>query len=241
MSKLILPIVLVFATALSNVARAEDDATTQPSQQETPTETTTITPPAVPTSSTQVVVAPILPPVVVVEKNELPPAASAVKATTVVKAQPKPRYRWAVVDLSCGVPSGCVGELGIRPFYWLKLEVGAGYNGMSPGVIGTVVLDPIPWAIGLTASADVGHYWSGNIPFVNNPPQVEYSWADLMGGLEFGNYRAWRLYFRGGITWLSGNVSNIDYGSNNNGATFGSPQINIVASPAIKIGVSIYF
>jgi len=165
---------------------------------------------------------------------------TTVAATTTV-SKPQPKNKYAVVDINCGVPSGCVGELGFRPWYFLKLEVGAGYNSMAPGVIGSVVFDPIPWGLGLTLSVDAGHYWSGPAPFVNNPPSVEYSFVSPMLGLEFGNYRAWRFYVRGGVSYLDGTVSNISYGNNDQSLMIGNPRAQGWAAPAAKIGFSVYF
>jgi hypothetical protein len=152
-------------------------------------------------------------------------------------------YRWAVADLNCGAPSGCVGEMGIRPFYFLKLEVGAGWNGMAPGVIGSVVLDPIPFGVGISLSMDAGHYWSGQVPFVNNAPSVEYSFIDPMVGLELGNFKAWRFYLRGGFSYLDVSTSNFNAVINNNDKTLtvGDPKANGWIAPAAKVGFSFYF
>jgi hypothetical protein len=187
------------------------------------------------------------PPVVVVVEQpapvpqELPPAPPPLPKIVVVQ---KPRFRFAVADINCGVPSGCVGEMGIRPFYWLKLEVGAGYNGLAPGVIGSVVVDPIPFGIGVSLSMDVGHYWAGTVPGVSNSPSVEYSFVSPMVGLEFGNHRAWRFYLRGGLSYIDATGSNFQslIGNNNsNGVAFGNPHIDAWVAPAFKLGMSFYF
>lgn len=165
---------------------------------------------------------------------------AALAIPSVASADNTPRHKWGLVDISCGVPSGCTGQMGIRPLNWLKLEVGAGYNLMAPGVIGSVTLDPIPWPVGLTLTVDGGHYWSGPVPFVNNPPSVEYSFAEFLGGLEFGSRNSWRLYFRGGLTYLNGTASGFDTGSDKS-LTVGTPNVNGWFAPAVKFGVSIYF
>lgn len=155
----------------------------------------------------------------------------------------KPRYRYAVMDLSCSVPAGCTGELGIRPWYFLQLTTGIGYNGLAPGVVGSVVLDPIPYAVGITISMDAGHYWYGSVPGISNSPSVAYSFIDPMLGISFGNYRAWRFYIRGGLSYLDVSTSNFNAVINNNDKTLmiGDPKAQGWVCPSAKIGFSLYF
>lgn len=168
---------------------------------------------------------------------------AALSIPQIAKADdPAPKHKWGGIDLGCGVPSGCTGQMLFRPFNWMKIGVGAGYNLMAPGVIGSLTLDPIPWPVGLTLTVDGGHYWSGNVPFVNNPPSVEYSFAEFLGGLEFGSRNVWRLYFRGGLTYLDGTASNFQTGNNTDSSTtVGNPRVHGWVAPAIRFGFSVYF
>lgn len=172
---------------------------------------------------------------------DTPPPAPGVQVPSkpATSTESEPRHKWGGVDLFCGVPAGCGGGMMFRPLNWLKLEVGAGYNLMAPGVFGAITLDPMPWAFGLTLTGDAGHYWSGPVPFVQNPPNVEYSFLEALGGLEFGPRNSWRFYFRGGITYLDATVSN--FSTNNPNTTMGAPRITGWAAPAAKFGISIYF
>lgn len=168
-------------------------------------------------------------------------AAMLVSSTAMADNTPTPRHKWGGVDLFCGVPSGCAGGMIFRPLNWLKLEVGAGYNLMAPGVFGAITLDPMPWAFGLTLTGDAGHYWGGPVPFVQNPPNVEYSFLEALGGLEFGPRNSWRFYFRGGITYLDGLVTNFNTSNNSSSTTMGPLHVNGWVAPAAKFGISIYF
>ncbi len=130
-----------------------------------------------------------------------------------------PRHKWGGIDLFCGVPSACAGGMIFRPLNWLKLEVGVGHNLMAPGFFGAITLDPMPWAFGLTLTGDAGHYFSGPVPFMQNPPSLEYSFLEALGGLEFGPRNSWRFYFRGGITYLDATVSNFNASNNSSSTT----------------------
>lgn len=173
--------------------------------------------------------------------QELPPPVEKPlpKVVPVVEA---PRHHWGGLDFSVGVPSGFQVGLVVRPYVnWVRLEVGVGSDLIRPGVFGAITLDPFPWAFGLTATAEAGYYWSGQVPFItSNPPDVGYSYASLMPGLEFGPRNSVRFYLRGGFTWMHADVSDIDIGSNK-GATIGNPSANFVAFPAVKLGLSVFF
>ena len=228
---------LIFAIITFFVGKvwAGGDPLDQTLPQETPTASTTET--------TKTPIAETSPPTIYV--STVQPVVHVPVQTDNSKPLPantKPRPRYGVASIACGVPSGCVGEMGFRPWYWLNMQVGAGYNGMSPGVIGSLVLDPIPWGVGISLSADVGHYWSGPVPFASNPPTVEYSFADFLGGLEFGNWKAWRIFFRGGLAYINATASNFNTpGSGGGNVVVGSPQLTAWAAPAFKMGVSFYF
>ena len=157
----------------------------------------------------------------------------------------QPRHHWGGLDLSVGVPSGVHLGVVIRPYVnWLRVEVGAGHNLMAPGIFGNITLDPMPWAVGLTLTGELGYYWSGPVPFVNNPPDVGYSYASVMPGLEFGPRNSVRFYLRGGWTWMHVDVSNIDTGSgggSKNNTTVGNPKADLMAAPAVSLGLSIFF
>ncbi len=153
-----------------------------------------------------------------------------------------PRHHWGGIDLSVGVPSGVHLGVVIRPYVnWLRVEVGAGHNLMAPGIFGNITLDPMPWAVGITLTGELGYYWSGPVPFVTNPPDVGYSYASVMPGLEFGPRNSVRFYFRGGFTWMHADVSNIDFGKSSNGVTLGNPKADLMAAPAVQMGLSIFF
>ena len=244
MSRVLAPIVFGLSTFLAHGAWAGTGDPLDPSLTPPPQITTPEPTPQAPEAQPQVTEPVVVPTTPAFTPQELPP--STVKATTIVvnKPKPKPHYRPAVIDLNCGVPSGCVGELGVRPLYWLKLEAGAGYNGLAPGVIGSVVIDPIPWGLGLSLSMDAGHYWSGSVPYVSNSPSIEYSFLSPMAGIELGNYRAWRFYLRGGLSYLDmtgSNFQGVISTSNSNGVSIGNPHVDAWVGPAFKLGLSFYF
>ncbi len=227
MSRVLAPIVFGLATLLSGIARA-DEPITDPvvSQQEVAPETKSETPP-VPISH-------VNHQVVIVQSDPPPPVK-----TVVIKSEP--RHHWGGIDVSVGVPGGIqVGGV-FRPYVnWLRLEVGAAHNLMGPGVFGAITLDPMPWAFGITLTGEGGYFWPGPVPFINKPPSVGYEYASIMPGIELGSRNSIRFYLRGGVTWLHGEASGIDWSNKDSSIVLGNPRVDAVI-PAMKMGLSIFF
>lgn len=176
----------------------------------------------------------------VIALSVLSPSMAKADNTT----QSKPTHHWGGIDISAGVPSGIQGGIMFRPYVeWLNIEVGVGHNLAAPGVFGSITLDSIPWGLGLTLTGEAGYYWSGPVPFVNNPPSVGYYYGTLMPGIALGNFRRWRFYVRGGVAWMHADVSNFDSNSSSGNTNFaiGPIKANMTAAPSVKLGLSLYF
>ena len=131
----------------------------------------------------------------------------------------------------------------VRPYFnWIRVGVSGGYNGAAPGIIGSLTLDPIPFPVGITATVDAGHYWDGKLVGVSKSPTYNYDFITFQPGLEFGSRNSWRLYFRGGVSWLYYNVSDINSVANlkDNSIKLGDINGNAMI-PSFKIGLSVYF
>lgn len=164
---------------------------------------------------------------------------SKVQDTVIVQ---KPRYRWLGVDVGAGFPSG--GSLGLvlRPIYFARFELAGTYNGISPGLLGGLTIDPIPFAISPSFTVQGGATFSGQVPFASNPPSVEYKYLDLLAGLEMGNWKVWRLYVRGGFSWIDMQTHDFNNVINNQDTslTVGDPRA-VGWFPAVKVGLTYLF
>lgn len=154
----------------------------------------------------------------------------------------KPRYRFVGMDLGAGVPDGGYLGLVLRPLYFTQFEWAGTYNGIAPGMRVGLTLDPIPYAISPTITGEVGGTFSGPVPFVSNPPDVEYKYANLLLGLSMGNWRVWRFYLRGGMSWLDMQTHNFSNVLNNSDKSLviGDPRL-VGWAPSFKLGFTYMF
>src|SRR5689334_19127562 len=81
-------------------------------------------------------------------------------AATANPAAADPGHIGVMVD--AGVPDGVNGALIYRPWNFLYVHGGGGYNLISPGIRGGASLYLLPWVVSPSLNVEAGHYFPGN-------------------------------------------------------------------------------
>jgi hypothetical protein len=153
----------------------------------------------------------------------------------------KERHRWVGMQLDFGVPDGFAAGLVIRPYFnWIRLTASGTY-GLAEGYRGGVTLDPINFPIGLTATFEAGHTSYGRIPSFSAVPAFNYDYMNLHLGLEIGMRNHWRLFVRGGSTWVKAQTKGFEQTVEAEGATVAEPTVTARIVPTAKVGIATYF
>ena len=124
------------------------------------------------------------------------------------------RMLYTGLGLDFGI-SGVLPDTGLlltlRSGAWLHVQVGPGYNGLSPGLrAGATLVNPI--VIPLSVTLEGGHYYEGDAnkavhwfsPGTRDVASLKhfsYDYLNLLGGLVFEG-RLFCFYLRGGVTWM---------------------------------------
>ena len=158
--------------------------------------------------------------------------------------------------LDAGVPDGATGSLVYRPWSWLRVHGGGGYNLVSPGVRAGITLAPLPGTTTLTLNLDGGRYFGGDA----NPlarmitgdetvdvaalRDVGYDYANFHVGFEFGRKFA-TFYLHAGMSYVTGEMKNASetFSGIDSYTTVefkGDPRINIW-TPSLRLGLIVYF
>jgi len=118
------------------------------------------------------------------------------------------------LGLDFGV-SGVLPDAGLlltlRPWQWMHIQLGPGYNGLSPAIRGGVTLVN-PYVVPLSLTWEGGHYFEGDankaVRWFGNETQdvaslsrFNYDYMNVLGGLIFGEKHL-LFYVRGGVTWM---------------------------------------
>jgi hypothetical protein len=154
------------------------------------------------------------------------------------------RFRYVGMNFDLGAPDGVALGVVVRPHLnWLRLNAAFTENVLAPGVRFGATVDPIKFGIAPTFTVEGGHYWSGSVPVVSNPPTLGYDYANLHLGLEFGNRDKWRIYLHGGLSYMSVHTGNFQntVSSLPDGVSLGNPWLNGWIAPTGKLGFAIYF
>ncbi len=118
-----------------------------------------------------------------------------------------------------GLPDGANASLVFRPMRWMRLHGGGGYNMISAGVRAGVTL-VVPFAVGPSATLEVGHYFDGNANGVAQKfagssfssamlERVGYDYGNAHLGLDFGSRRV-TFYIHAGMSYVRAQVHNVD-------------------------------
>jgi len=152
------------------------------------------------------------------ETSTVPASATSIESPMVLHAEAQERASrrlpYAGLGLDLGV-SGVLPDTGLlltlRPGAWLHLQLGAGYNGLSPGLrAGVTLINPI--VIPLSLTLEGGHYYEGDgntavhwfspgTRDVASLRHFSYDYLNLHVGLAFES-RHFCFYVRGGVTWM---------------------------------------
>ena len=147
------------------------------------------------------------------------PAASsqAVAQVALVKA-PSSRNSYYGLGLDLGV-SGILPDAGLlltlRPWRWLHLQLGPGYNGLSPAIRGGATIVN-PYFVPLSLTWEGGHYFEGDankaVRWFRDGTQdiaslrrFSYDYMNVLGGRTVGG-RHFCFYIRAGVTWMRATV-----------------------------------
>lgn len=178
-----------------------------------------------------------------------PPDMTASPATTVsapaspdavTPPAPPPRHRFIGLSTDVGLPDGLALGVSVRPWPWLRLGVSATYNALAPGLRGGFTVDPLPTVVAPTFTFEGGHAFGGRLPGVHAMPSVSYDYVNLHLGLEFGRRSSFRVFLRGGASWVGLGAN----GTENSGiasATLSNLSYRGWLAPSAKAGVSLYF
>lgn len=139
------------------------------------------------------------------------------------------------VMLDAGIPDGANASLVYRPWDFIRLAAGGGTNLVAPGFRAGVSLI-LPG--GLSATAEAGHYFSGDANGlarnVSGDMTIDnamlrdfgYDYQNLRLGIEFGP--SWATFFvQAGMSHVSGNVRNVN---ESNAALIGDSDTTVTVS-----------
>jgi hypothetical protein len=188
-------------------------------------------------------------------------ASAAEEVTTATEPAPPaaaPRLPLLGLNVDAGLPDGMNASLIVRPWRWVRGEVGGGYNLISPGVRAGVTLAPFGW--GPSATLEAGHYFEGNAnglarKFAGSDfkdsallERIGYDYANAHLGFEFG-YRRMTFFIHGGMSIVRGKLHNADsVVQEQGGAVLGAGSTVVVKQdpslkavvPSAKMGVIVY-
>lgn len=149
--------------------------------------------------------------------------------------------KYVGMQFDTGIPDGMALGINIKPnVKWLHMNLSGTYNILSPGVRGGITLDPLKFPIAPTFTLEGGHYFEGKIP--SKEIKISYNYFNLQPGLEFGNRDSFRVFFRGGVSWINMNISNLSSALESNSDTIiGDASIKMKIVPTAKLGFLIFF
>ena len=163
------------------------------------------------------------------------------------------------MQLDLGVPDGAALGIVLSPcIYWAKLSGAITTNGFGVGWRVGLILDPLDFPIGPSATVEYGNSGSFNISSLvdEDLPDVAYSYINLHLGMEFGDPRSFRFYLKGGPSWLFLETHNLqqiiktreeDYKKNKDLyqnaeiSTLSELEATILIMPTVKLGFTLMF
>lgn len=181
------------------------------------------------------------------EEHSFEPVTIARNASETV---PRPHLRRFGVGIDVGI-SGVLPDAGLlltaRPVRWSQLQLGAGYNGLAPGVRGGLTLIN-PFVVPLSLTWEAGHYFEGDanrvVHWVDSSVQSNaslrrfgYDYMNLLCGLSIGD-RDFAFHLRFGITWMRTTIHGFEQSvreATKLDLTASDPTIHY-RGPALKVG-----
>ena len=158
---------------------------------------------------------------------------------------PVPPYNHIGVQLDVGVPDGVALGLIVKPkWYWLAVGASGTYNGLAPGVRGSLKLDPIRFPIRLTLTGELGYSFMGNASkwVGEDTPEISYTYANVHPGVELGSNNGFSFFVHAGPTWMNVNTSRFQQTFiKSNDVWISDPRGNVFLFPTVKFGFSLLF
>ena len=146
-----------------------------------------------------------------------PPSSEPASEEPQVEA--RPRLKQLGLALQAGVPDAATASVVYRPWQWLRLHAGPGYNMVGFSAQGGVALIPFGWGPSLTLEG--GHFFDANankfarkmagpsytdIAVLN---RFGYDYANAHLGLELGK-ETFTFFIHGGMSYFGMAVKDVD-------------------------------
>jgi hypothetical protein len=143
-----------------------------------------------------------------------------------------------------------------RPIWFARLQGGATYNFLGPGLRAGVTAIPFHFLFTPTLSAEYGHAFEADAGALASKlgklsgtekallRRVGYDWLSVQAGLETGSPRRFAWFFRAGLSWVWTGVRDLQGAVNAQGGnglfTSTDPKIRVV-TPAVNAGLYLFF
>jgi hypothetical protein len=182
------------------------------------------------------------------------PAAAAAPGREVVLAPASAFYPGTHLglQLDAGVPSGAAVSLVGRPWKFLRLDAGLGYNAVAYGIKGGVTLVPFHWWLTPTLGFGAGHYAPADASrFASGSSaaarqilsRVGYDYLSADLGLEIGGQDRFVFFLRAGLANLYPTVKDV-----NGAMQAANPSVRMTAAdptirariPTVRLGFLVY-
>ncbi len=160
--------------------------------------------------------------------------------------------RWGL-QIDAGVPSGATAALVWRPWTFLRLNGGFGYNLAAFGVKGGATLIPFHWGVVPTIGLEGGHFFEGDMSKTafweitdasakQLAKQFSYNYVAADLGVEFGAQNRFVFYVRVGLTQVWSDLNNIQQALDaENPGKFKATQASFTGrTPTARIGFILY-
>ena len=188
------------------------------------------------------------------------PAVADGAATPLPSEAPAAAPEWKRqfgVGLDVGLPDGLTLSGIYRPIKLVRIELGLGYNALSPGIRLGATLTPIDFWISPSLTVEAGHYFPGNNDSIMHLvvgdtgvaaqtfKDVTYNFANVQVGAEFGSSR-FAGFLHVGYSYVSGTINNFQThlqaanAGDNGTLTAQDPSVRLTA-PSVKLGMIFYF
>jgi hypothetical protein len=123
------------------------------------------------------------------------------------------------LGLDVGAPGGIGLTVLVRPWWWLRANVGVAYNLGGWGIRGGITLLPGQWVVTPTLSIDAGYYFTDDWAQFTSTSGAEanllrdlpYTFLSGQIGLEIGSPQRFIFYLRGGLSyaWVTANGADL--------------------------------
>lgn len=170
-------------------------------------------------------------------------AAMMVSMSAMAEDKPVDKHPWRFgFGMQVGIPVGAAIGIVVHPKVdWIVAQASVTYNGLAPGEMLSLTIDPMALApnlpFGLFVEAQAGWALSGTIPGHSDLPSLSYHYANFYGGLRFGKSKNFNWVLMAGPSYLSATTGN--FGSvvgDHPGLTYSDPRVSGWVMPTVATG-----